>query len=77
MLNSPEAGRIISKERSFILNKISKLKEDITLWENNMGFFANTKKANLLKDEFDKKVQKSKQEIKLLEAKLKFISEAK
>lgn len=76
MLNSPESSKIINKERNIIKNKISKLKEDITLWENNMGFFADTKKANLLKEEFDKKVQKSKQEIVLLEAKLKYLSEA-
>jgi len=77
MMNSPESSRIISKESGFIRNKISKLKEDITLWENNMGFFANTKKANLLKEEFDKKVQKSKQEVLLLEAKLKYLREAR
>jgi hypothetical protein len=77
MINSPGSDRILSKERSFIQSKISKLREDITLWENNMGFFANTKKANLLKEEFDKKVQKSKQEIALLEAKLKYLREAK
>ena len=76
MLNTPESGRVINKERNLIRSKISKLKEDITLWENNMGFFADTKKANLLKEEFDKKVQKSKQEIILLEAKLKYLREA-
>ncbi|MBW6460085.1 MAG: DUF349 domain-containing protein [Bacteroidales bacterium] len=51
--------------------KISKLREEIMLWENNIGFLAHTKKAELLRQEFEKKIQDAKEELAQLEAKLK------
>lgn len=74
--DAPEAGRIISKERNFLLGKIQSLQEDIKLWENNIGFFANSKTANLLKTEFEKKIAKAKEELALYEAKLKVLRES-
>lgn len=74
--DAPEAGRIISKERNFLLGKIQQLQEDIKLWENNIGFFAASKTANLLKTEFEKKISKAKEELALFEAKLKMLRES-
>lgn len=71
------ANQIIYKEKTFIMNRISTMKNDIKLWENNIGFLANSKKADLLKDEFLKKIENTKQEIKILEEKLKFLREVK
>jgi len=48
----PDAHRIINKERNSLQSRIDELKEEILLWENNIGFFANSKQANLLKSEF-------------------------
>ncbi|MBC8147868.1 MAG: DUF349 domain-containing protein, partial [Bacteroidetes bacterium] len=72
--STPDGKNSIYKERMYITNKISKLKNDITLWENNMGFFANSKKADILKKEFEKKIQKSKSELLILEAKVKYLN---
>jgi hypothetical protein len=74
--NSPNADSIIYKERSFILNKISSLQNDIKLWENNIGFFASSKKADILKSEFEQKIETAKTEISILEEKLKIIRES-
>lgn len=74
--DSPDAGRLISKERSYVQGKIQQLQDDIKLWENNIGFFAASKTANLLKIEFEKKINKAKEELQLLEAKLKMLREA-
>lgn len=71
------ANQIIYKEKSFIINRINTIKNDIKIWENNVGFFANSKKANLLKEEFLGKIEKAKQDIKILEEKLKFLKEVK
>ncbi len=38
-----------------------------------MGFLAESKNAKLLKDEFEKKILKSRQEVKLMEAKIKLL----
>jgi len=71
ILNNPNADRILDKERRFLSNKLQQLKDDISLWENNLGFFANSKNADLLKAEFTKKIENAKAEVKELEYKIK------
>jgi hypothetical protein len=58
------------------MSKIEKLKDDVKLWENNLGFFSNSRQADLLKEEFEKKMQHARQQIALLEAKLKILKDA-
>lgn len=72
--NSSEALR---RERRFLQNRITKLTEDVILWENNLGFFASSKNADLLKAEFETKITKAKEEVKQLESKLKLLKEIK
>lgn len=74
--DSPDAGRVISKERGFVQGKIQQLQDEIKTWENNIGFFAKSKTANLLKQEFEKKIDKAKEELLLLEEKLKMLRES-
>jgi hypothetical protein len=74
--NSPHADNIINKERAFLLNKINALQNDIKLWENNIGFFASSKKADVLKSEFENKIQKAKTDIAILEEKLRILHES-
>ena len=74
---TPGANQVISKEKSFITSKINTMKNDIKLWENNIGFLAHSKKADLLKEEFMKKIDNTKQEILVLEEKLKFLKGVK
>ncbi|MBC8321439.1 MAG: DUF349 domain-containing protein [Bacteroidetes bacterium] len=71
--NSPDAGKRLSKERTFITGNIKKIKEDLAIWENNIGFFSNSKQANKLKEEFEQKIVGAKNEIKSLKARLKLI----
>ena len=71
--HSPDAKGAMYKERVFMEGKISKLKTEIMQLENNLGFFASSKKADLLKEEFEKKIQGAKQELALMEAKLKML----
>jgi len=71
--NEPKNNDVIRNEIRFISNKISQLNTDIQLWENNIGFFANSKSANILKQEFENKIENAKEEIKVLEGKLKFL----
>jgi hypothetical protein len=73
ILNNPNADHILDKERRFLSNKLQQLKDDIALWENNLGFFANSKNADLLKAEFSKKIEAAKEEVKELEYKIKIM----
>lgn len=72
--NAPNADNILHKERNFLVNKINGLQNDIKLWENNIGFFASSKKADVLKAEFENKIAKAKADIAILEEKLKILS---
>jgi len=76
MKDSPDTMRGMSKEKVSMSQRVKQLQEDIKLWENNIGFLANSKSAIVLKEEFLKKIQKSKDEVKLLEAKLKMLRES-
>ncbi|MCR4828943.1 MAG: DUF349 domain-containing protein [Bacteroidales bacterium] len=67
--------RAMNSEREKIQEQIQHLHDEIKLLDNNMGFFASSKQADLLKEEFEKKVQKAKQEIALLQAKLRILNE--
>ncbi|NCC74295.1 MAG: DUF349 domain-containing protein [Sphingobacteriia bacterium] len=72
--HSPEGNRQLQREQNFIQNKIAELREDIMLWENNIGFLADTKNANVFKVEFEKKIERAKNELSMLESKLKILN---
>jgi len=77
ILDDNNASDGLYRERKTLQNKLSKLKEDVALWENNIGFFANSKNADLLKAEFEKKINKAKDEIVDIESKLKLLKNIK
>lgn len=70
------AQHFFSNEKADLLNRIEKMRSDLKLWENNLGFLANSKQADLLKEEFEKKMQHTRQQIALLEAKIRILDEA-
>ncbi|MDD3877109.1 MAG: DUF349 domain-containing protein [Bacteroidales bacterium] len=73
--DTPDANDIVRSEVRFLNNKLTQLRSDIQLWENNIGFFAKSKSANILKQEFENKIEKAKEEITVLEAKIKFLKQ--
>lgn len=72
-LHSSKGAHQLSDKREQLLEQIQKLRADLSLWENNLGFLAESKQADILKAEFEKKMQSARQEIALLEAKLRII----
>jgi hypothetical protein len=77
ILDDPNADKLIIKERNFLTNKLKELKDNALLWENNLGFFAHSKNANLLKEEFTKKIDDAKAQIKELEYKIRMLNSPK
>lgn len=71
--DNPNANRILYNEKTHLVNKRKKIEDEINLWENNIGFLAASKKASLLKDEFEKKIENAKKEIEVLNEKIKFL----
>ncbi|MDR1725113.1 MAG: DUF349 domain-containing protein [Bacteroidales bacterium] len=60
-----------------INEQIDKLQKELNLWENNLGFLAKSKSADALRAEYEKKLEKIRQQIALLQVKLKAIKNEK
>lgn len=73
MKDRPEGRDHIRRERNNLNSRISKLREEILLWENNIGFFANSKQADIMKAEYEKKIKRAKNDLKIMEAKLRVL----
>jgi len=73
MKDNPDTKRVMNNEKFFLSGKRKKLEEEIKLWENNIGFLAESKKASLLKEEFERKINKAKGDLEILTAKLKLL----
>jgi len=65
----------LTQERNKIINKLKQLESDITLWENNIGFFAKSKKSEALVRDFEHKIETGRRNIKLLNKKLDMLED--
>nr|WP_302195016.1 DUF349 domain-containing protein [uncultured Prevotella sp.] len=64
----------LDNERGRLLRRYDQLRNDITTYENNLGFLnAASKKGNSLVEEMNRKVQKLKDELELIKQKIKAI----
>ena len=73
--DDPESRDKVRKERNVLTNKITKLREEIIVLENNIGFFSNSKQSELMRAEYEKKINRAKNEVKVLETKLRILNE--
>ena len=73
---NPKASRKVRNERDKFFTKIKQLEGDITLWENNIGFFAKSKNADTMIKEVEEKIDSAKKLIKTLEEKVKMIDQS-
>jgi hypothetical protein len=69
----PKGDRKLLMERDKSINRLKQLESDIVVWENNIGFFAKSKNAESMIAEVQRKIQQAKDEIKLIEEKVKMI----
>ncbi|MBQ0024330.1 MAG: DUF349 domain-containing protein [Bacteroidales bacterium] len=61
----------VETERDKLVQKFVKKEQEIATWENNLGFFAKSKNAELLLKDLYKKIDEAKEELADLEAKIK------
>lgn len=73
---NPKASRKVHNERDKFFTKIKQLESDIVLWENNIGFFAKSAKADTMIREVEEKIENAKKMIKTLEEKVKMIDQS-
>ena len=73
--DDPNANDRVRRERNTLQTRIQKLRDEIAAMENNIGFFSNSKNSELMRAEYEKKINKAKEDLKVFEAKLKIAEE--
>ena len=72
--SSQSKGKIYS-ERNKIVQKMRELENEITLYENNMGFFSKSANSEALIKDINRKIDKAKNYLHELQEKLRMLSE--
>lgn len=72
--NSPGGSQKINRKEYSIKRKISSLENDISTWNTNMEFFANSPTADKLKADMQTKIDKAEEELEDLKSQLAIIS---
>lgn len=78
MSNFSVSGRGQNKmrfEREKYVTRLKQMENDLALLNNNVGFFANTKNAESLIDEVNRKIQNTQEKIEILKEKIRIIDE--
>lgn len=70
---NPRTMSKLRQDRERMFNRMRQLENDLTVWENNIGFFAKTKNAEAMIEEVKRKIEKAKEEIAELSEKIKLI----
>lgn len=70
---SSDSSRMFSNEKMALRKQIETIKHDVIQLENNLGFFAKSKGADMLKLEVQKKIDKAHEEIEAIKQKIKMI----
>ena len=71
--SGPDANRKLNRKENTIKRRLSVLEDNVSLWQNNLQFFANSKNADKLKSDFEQKIEKAKEDIVNLRKELKII----
>ena len=66
-----KAERAVRSERDRLVQKFMKKEQEIATWENNMGFFSQSKNAEALLEELNKKIDIAREELARLEEEIK------
>ncbi len=66
-----EALHILTKEMNALKVKMEKVKSEIGTWENNISLFANSKNAEVIKKEFQDRIEKANEGLKKMNARFR------
>lgn len=71
IMHKPNSQHRMNVEREKCFNKLKQLESDITLWENNIGFFAKSKNASSLIEDVNQKIANAKIKIEQLKERIR------
>ncbi len=60
MQHSPKSQTKMRREREKLVTKLEQVESDISLWENNIGFFAKSENAQSLIEDVNKKIENAR-----------------
>jgi hypothetical protein len=75
MMNAPRSDMKLNFERDKLVNKLQQLKNDIGVWENNIGFFKQSDSSEETLSGFHEKIDSAKERIRVLEAKIRILDD--
>ncbi len=73
---SPHGGQKMNRKESAIKRRMSAIEGDIATWKNNLEFFANSKTADKLKDDFSEKIASAEKELDMLRKQLEVLQQS-
>ncbi|MCX7636689.1 MAG: DUF349 domain-containing protein [Cyclobacteriaceae bacterium] len=71
--SGPDAEKKLQQKEQAIRKKIAKVENDITLWKNNLEFFARSKNADSLREEVNRKIETASERLARLKQQLKML----
>ena len=67
----PRGGRAPRSPKDLLIEKYNKLQQNITTYENNIGFFSASKNSEPLIRQMEERIEQAKAELKELEAQIR------
>jgi succinylglutamate desuccinylase len=69
----PQAEKKLQHKEQQLRKKMSRLENDIAVWKNNLEFFARSKNADNLREEFNQKIAQATEKLNELRQQLKIL----
>ena len=73
ILSKPNASQKLRQEKEKLIKRLTTIENDIVVWENNIGFFSDSKNADSLIKDVKTKIDNGKSSIALLNEKIRAI----
>ena len=73
MNSGPNAQNKLFKRELNIKKQIGQLESDVSAWQTNLGYFADSKNAEILKQDFNDKIEKANKDLSELKKELKIL----
>jgi len=77
LAHTQDSSHLLQKEKFLLQDRMKRLQSTISQYENNLGFFSNSKNMGGLLTEVENNLSKARAELDLLKKKLKVFSEYK
>jgi hypothetical protein len=75
MANAPRAEMKLNFERDKLVNKLQQLRNDMSVWENNIGFFKQSDSSEETIQGFQEKIDAAHERIETLEEKIRILDD--